>query len=71
VLIPRQGIVGAALATLVSYTIATSILFVLFLKESKMPWHEALIVRPADLALWKQMAGHAWEGVRRRIPARA
>ena len=71
VLIPRQGIVGAALATLVSYTMATAILFVLFLRESKMPWHEVLILKPADVALWKRMAEHAWEGVRRRIPARA
>jgi O-antigen/teichoic acid export membrane protein len=71
VLIPRQGIIGAALATLVSYTIATSILLVLFLRESKLPWHEVLVLKPGDIALWKQMAEHAWQGVRRRMPARA
>ena len=71
VLIPRHGIVGAALATLVSYSAATTILLVVFLKDSRMAWHEVLILKPADLALWKQMAGHVWAGVRRRIPARA
>jgi O-antigen/teichoic acid export membrane protein len=71
VLIPRQGIVGAALATLISYGLSAVVLLVLFLRESGMPWHEVLVLKPADVALWKQMAGQAWEGVRRRIPARA
>jgi len=71
VLIPRQGIVGAALATFVSYSAASLILLVLFLRESQMKWHEVLVVKPSDMALWRQMAGHAWAGLRRRIPARA
>lgn len=71
ILIPRQGIVGAALATFVSYSAASLILLLLFLRESRMKWYDVLVVKPSDLALWRQMAGHAWAGVRRRIPARA
>jgi O-antigen/teichoic acid export membrane protein len=69
VLIPSYGIVGAAVATLVSYSASAMILFVLFLKESGMAWHDVLVLKPSDLAMWRRLAADAWSA--RRSPARA
>jgi O-antigen/teichoic acid export membrane protein len=70
-LIPRFGIVGAAVSTLTSYSASSVILFVMFLRESGMAWHDVLILKPADLAMWRRLAAGAWADARRRSPARA
>jgi O-antigen/teichoic acid export membrane protein len=70
-LIPRFGIVGAAVATLISYSASSIILFVMFLRESKLAWHDVLILKPSDVAMWRRLATDAWAGARRRSPAQA
>ncbi len=54
VLIPRHGIIGAAMATAISYTVSALILLAFFLRESRLPWHEPLILRLSDLAMWRR-----------------
>jgi O-antigen/teichoic acid export membrane protein len=66
VFIPRYGIVGAAAATLISYSLSAVILFVLFLRESGLRWHDVLILKPSDVAAWRRIASGAWAGVRKR-----
>jgi O-antigen/teichoic acid export membrane protein len=68
VLVPRYGITGAAVATAISYTAAAMLLFVFFLKDSKLPWHEVLIVRRADIERWWRLAQDFRSGMR---PAKA
>lgn len=51
-LIPRYGIIGAATATAISYTVSAAILLLFFLRESGLRWHEPLILRPSDVAMW-------------------
>ena len=66
VFIPRYGIVGAAAATLVSYSLSAVILFVLFLRDSGMRWYDVLVLKPSDIVIWRRIASDAWAGVRRR-----
>jgi O-antigen/teichoic acid export membrane protein len=70
-LIPSRGIVGAAVATLVSYSASAMILLIVFLRESGLAWHEVLILKPSDVSRWRRMALDVWSDLRRRIPARA
>lgn len=55
VLIPRYGIVGAALSTAVSYTLAASILLVAFVRESGNSVRETVLVGMDDLARYPQL----------------
>lgn len=63
-LIPRYGIVGAAMATACSYSAATLLLLVLFLRESGLSLTEVLVLKKADVAGWKRLAASAWAGLR-------
>ncbi len=54
-LVPELGIRGAAIATASSYTLAAFILFGFFLWESRLPWHEALVLRRSDLVMWRHL----------------
>jgi len=63
-MIPRYGIVGAAMATACSYSVATVLLLVLFLRESQLPLSEVLLVKRSDIAAWWRLAGSAWASVR-------
>ena len=67
-LIPRMGIEGAAIATAVSYSTAAAILFVFFLRDSGMAWHDVLILKRRDLEMWRRLAT---EILADRRPARA
>lgn len=65
VMIPRYGIVGAAMATACSYSVATVLLLVLFLRESRLSVSEVLLLKRSDVAGWRRLAASAWAGVRR------
>ena len=55
-LIPRMGILGAAIGTATSYSVAAVLLYAFFLRESGLPWHEPLIPRAEDLERWRRLA---------------
>ena len=57
VLVPRMGIEGAAIATACAYSVAATILYVFFVRESGLPWYEGLLLRAADVAMWRRVAG--------------
>jgi Na+-driven multidrug efflux pump len=56
--VPRIGIVGAAIASSVSYSILSAILIVCYLRVTGLSW-VALVPRTRDLAvyvaLWRQI----------------
>jgi len=54
-LIPRYGIEGAAIGTSASYSVAALLLYVFFLRESGLRWHEPLILRSEDLDRWRRL----------------
>ena len=54
-LIPKIGIVGAAIGTASAYTTAALILLVFFLRDSGLPWHEVLILKRKDLEMWRRL----------------
>lgn len=54
-LIPRFGIAGAAASTAVSYTIASTILLVAFVRESGASVRQTVMVGGADLAMYPRM----------------
>ena len=51
-LIPRWGIVGAALASTISYTVAVAIVLVAFLSYSKIRLIDMLVIKRGDLGLY-------------------
>lgn len=61
-LIPRFGIVGAAMSTALSYSLAASILLVVFVRESGGSFRGTVLVGWDDLARYPQllMATSAW-----------
>ena len=65
VMIPSYGIVGAAMATACSYSAATLLLLVLFLRESHLPLSEVLILKRSDVENWRRLAASGWARVRR------
>jgi Na+-driven multidrug efflux pump len=69
-LIPRLGIRGAAIGTGASYTVAALLLYVFFLRESGLPWHEPLIPKAEDLERWKRLAIEVRQRIRRRAKAK-
>jgi len=54
-LIPRMGISGAGLATLLSYTLATLVLTYAYLQESGKSWRDLYVIRVADLAVYRNL----------------
>jgi len=59
VLIPMWGIVGAALASTISYTAAAGLLVALFLRESRLSIADVLIPGVDDLQFFWGIAMHA------------
>jgi O-antigen/teichoic acid export membrane protein len=55
-LIPEYGIRGAAIGTTCSYSIAALVLYGFFLRESRLPWYEALILNSSDIERWRRLA---------------
>ncbi len=68
VLIPRHGIVGAAVATMISYSLAAVLLLGFFLRESGLSLREVLVVSRSDVAMWGRLASELRAAVR---PAKA
>ncbi len=62
-LIPQHDIVGAALATSVSYTLVMAILLVQFARGAGAAWHALFLPTRQDWRLWQR----AWQGLRRRM----
>jgi O-antigen/teichoic acid export membrane protein len=54
-LIPRYGIVGAALSTAISYSLAAGILLTVFVRESGKSVRQTVLVDAADLARYPQL----------------
>jgi O-antigen/teichoic acid export membrane protein len=67
-LIPRYGITGAALSTAVSYSTASLLLLVVFLRDSGLSLRDVLLVKRVDIARWRRVLVELWAGLR---PARA
>lgn len=65
ILIPAQGIVGAALATAVAYTGACVLLIAFFLAESKLPLRALVVPDAEDIAYFAGAARRSLERVRR------
>jgi O-antigen/teichoic acid export membrane protein len=55
-LIPRYGILGAAIGTSASYTAAAVLLYGFFLRESGLPWYAPLVLQREDITRWKRLA---------------
>jgi O-antigen/teichoic acid export membrane protein len=56
-LIPELGIRGAAMSAACSYSIAALVLYGFFLRESRLPWHEPLLLKASDVERWRHLAG--------------
>jgi len=56
-LIPRLGISGAGLASLLSYSLATCILTYVYLVESKLSLRDVFVIRLSDLAAYRRLFG--------------
>jgi len=54
-LIPRMGIVGAAWASSISYTITTIVVLIAFMKISKNSLFDTIIIKPQDLKIYTDM----------------
>jgi len=54
-LIPHYGIRGAAIGATCSYSVAAVLLYGFFLRESRLPWHEPLILNRGDLERWRRL----------------
>jgi O-antigen/teichoic acid export membrane protein len=67
-MIPRYGIVGAAISSACSYTAATLVLLVWFVRESGLSTSDVLVLKRSDVATWKRLASALWSDAR---PAKA
>lgn len=65
VLIPRLGIVGAAMSTAIGYSGACAVLMVCFLMEARLSIGEVLIANGADLAYFRDVVRRGAERGRR------
>jgi len=65
-LIPRMGILGAAIGTTCSYSVAALLLYGFFLRESGLPWYEPLILNREDIGRMRRLVAE----VGKRRPAR-
>jgi O-antigen/teichoic acid export membrane protein len=66
-LIPELGIRGAAISASCSYSIAALVLYGFFLRESRLAWHEPLVLKSSDIDRWRRLASE----VARRASARS
>jgi len=57
VLIPSLGIVGAALSSMISYSVAATLLIALFVRESGLPLRDVLIPKADDILFFWSLAG--------------
>lgn len=64
-LIPTMGIVGAAFATAVAYTIACFVLLHFYARESDTPLREVLIANRSDLAFFLDMGKRSLHRIQR------
>jgi O-antigen/teichoic acid export membrane protein len=69
-LIPRLGITGAALATMLSYSLATLYLAWLYLRESRLPVSVLIVPQPGDWIFFRERAREVWQQIARAWPAR-
>ncbi len=62
-LIPQMGIAGAALSSLMAYSVAGIILLFAFCRESGLPPHRVLFIRSDDLSRYGELMRHglAWK----------
>lgn len=60
-LIPQIGIVGAAMASLVAYSIAGGMLLIAFCRESGLPLGQVLLIRRADLSRYEDLIRHGFD----------
>lgn len=51
ILIPKMGIIGAAVATSISYTLIAAYSYTCFIRYTKLRWHEPLVPSVNDLVL--------------------
>jgi Na+-driven multidrug efflux pump len=54
VLIPRMGIVGAAIATTISYSVDAAVKLAIYSRLSGNRWSESIVVPWGDLALVRE-----------------
>lgn len=66
VLIPRFGIIGAAMSTAVSYSLAAITLLLFFVRESGGSVRDTIVVRGDDLATYVRVFGRATARLRPR-----
>jgi len=62
-LIPRLGILGASLASTISYTLMSFVLVMIFLKMSGARWLDMLVMRQSDFALYGRVMGSAYQRI--------
>jgi len=67
VLIPQMGIVGAALATAISYAIASTLLVIFFAREAQLPLHRVLIADRNDVRFFMETGSKGWHRVQHRF----
>ncbi len=68
-LIPRMGISGAGLATLLSYSLATIILGGAYLVESGKSMREVFVIRSSDFGVYRRILEDVWG--RRKVSSAA
>jgi len=66
-MIPKWGIIGAAMSTAIAYSIACVILITLFVPRAGIPLHLVLIPQVADLRFFTGMIGKGSHALRARI----
>jgi O-antigen/teichoic acid export membrane protein len=66
--IPIFGIIGAALASMISYAVSAVVLLFLFNRETGISLREILIVHPADLIRYRQVWSRFWAWLSIRLP---
>ncbi|HEX6290515.1 MAG TPA: polysaccharide biosynthesis C-terminal domain-containing protein [Herpetosiphonaceae bacterium] len=54
-LIPRFGILGAALASTLAYITQTIVLLRIYTRVARVPWHELLIPRRSDMQVYRRL----------------
>jgi O-antigen/teichoic acid export membrane protein len=66
-LIPRLGIIGAALSVTTSYIVSALLFLAAFQRDSGLPPSEILLLKSADVRAYRQLAGRLAFGLRRRV----
>jgi O-antigen/teichoic acid export membrane protein len=60
-LIPRYGIIGAAWASTLAYTVQTIALVAIFLRVTHVGWRDLLVVRWEDVGVYRRWVGGRWK----------